>query len=71
MCIRDRYESLIVEFVRNTELREFLRNQLRENREKVPLYDAEAFATNLGSGLEKAWQRHQNGLPVVHIDVAG
>jgi len=70
-CDEAMYESLIVELVRNTELREFLRNQVREDREKVPLYDAEAYAKNLGSGLEEAWQRHQNGLPVVHIDVAG
>lgn len=64
------YEGLIVELARNIELRESLRNKLRETREKAPLYDAEAFATNLGSGFEEVWQRHQRGLPAAHIDVA-
>lgn len=65
------YERLIVELIRNVEMRAMLRNQLRETRDKVALFDAEAFARYLGAGLEEAWQRHQRGLPVAHIDVAG
>lgn len=65
------YERLIVELIRNVKMREMLRNQQRKTRDKVALFDAEAFARNLCAGLEEAWQRHQRGLPVAHIDVTG
>lgn len=65
------YERLIVELVRNAEMREMLRNQLRETRDKLALFDVEAFARHLGAGLEEAWQRHRRGLPVAHINVNG
>ncbi|MCV2216436.1 tetratricopeptide repeat protein [Thauera sp. Sel9] len=65
------YEALVLDLVRDGELRAALRAQLRGTREQVPLFDAQAFARHFGMGLELAWARHRQGLPAAHIDVTG
>ncbi|WP_341645464.1 tetratricopeptide repeat protein [Thauera sp. SDU_THAU2] len=65
------YEALVLELVRDGARRAALREQLRETRERVPLFDALAFARHFGTGLELAWARHRQGLPAVHIDAPG
>lgn len=63
------YEALVLGLVHDAVRRAELRSYLRTARHRAPLFDAAAFASNLGAGLEMAWARHRQGLATADIDV--
>ncbi len=64
------YETLVVDLLERPDALAELRRRLIRNRLQCALFDDARFARCLGAGLEMAWQRHCDGLPADHLDVA-
>jgi len=61
------YEEFAVALALAPERRAALRSRLREQRDRVALFDAPRFTHGLEAAFESMWQRHERGLAPDHL----
>jgi predicted O-linked N-acetylglucosamine transferase (SPINDLY family) len=64
------FEDLAVALAHDTERYRRLRERLKENRLRTPLFDIRAFTNNLEAAYSAMYERYQAGLAPEHIEVA-
>ena len=64
------FEELAVALARDTERYRALRQRLKENRLRAPLFDIRAFTSHLEAAYSAMYERYQAGLAPEHIEVA-
>ncbi len=65
----DAYCDLVVNLAENPERRAGIRQQLQQNRTRMPLFDTERFTRHLERAYEMMAARSRQGLPPDHLDV--
>ncbi|ETK73827.1 hypothetical protein F442_19652 [Phytophthora nicotianae P10297] len=65
----EEYEELAVALASDMDRLWELRRRLEDERLHCPLFDTQRWVRNLETGLCMAWERHENGLALDHIDV--
>ena len=64
------FEELAVALARDAERYRALRQRLKENRLRTPLFDIQAFTSHLEAAYSAMHERYQAGLAPEHIEVA-
>jgi len=65
------YESLALELARSPQRMAAVREKLRINRDRLPLFDTAGFTRDLEAAYAAMWARQQAGLEPDHIVVTG
>lgn len=63
------YEELAVKLAVDDDLYMDIRRKLEVKRESLPLFDTRRWVKNLEEAYRLMWQRHEDGLPLDHIEV--
>ena len=66
---REDYEALAIEFARNPQRLQQIRQKLARNRLSTPLFDTRTFTRHLESAYYKIYERYLAGLPPEHINI--
>jgi predicted O-linked N-acetylglucosamine transferase (SPINDLY family) len=64
------YEALALKLARDANALAAVREKLKANREKFPLFDTKRFTNHLEAAFTQMWERHQSGLPPESFAVA-